>query len=83
HLTGYIGKVNAEDLKTLQKKSYQANDPVGKTDLEQVLEENLRGNKVGSVLVEDAQGKEIKNLAKTDAVEGENVTLTIDSDVQE
>lgn len=33
--------------------------------------------------MEDAQGKEIKNLAKTDAVDGENVTLTIDSVVQE
>lgn len=33
--------------------------------------------------MEDAQGKEIKNLAKTDAVDGENVTLTIDSATQE
>ncbi|MGY0011587.1 penicillin-binding protein 3 [Bacillus anthracis] len=83
HLTGYIGKVNAEDLKTLQKKGYQADDPVGKAGLEQVLEEKLRGKKGGRVFVEDAQGKEIKNLAKTDAVDGENVTLTIDSAVQE
>ncbi|MGR5908022.1 hypothetical protein ACT7DL_17190 [Bacillus paranthracis] len=71
HLTGYIGKVNAEDLKTLQKKGYQADDPVGKAGLEQVLEEKLRGKKGGRVFVEDAQGKEIKNLAKTDAVDGE------------
>ncbi|KAA0765388.1 penicillin-binding protein 3 [Bacillus sp. SH5-2] len=83
HLTGYIGKVNAEDLKTLQKKGYQADDPVGKAGLEQVLEEKLRGKKGGRVFVEDAQGKEIKNLAKTDAVDGENVTLTIDSAVQD
>ena len=45
-MTGYIGKVNAEDLKTLQKKGYQADDPVGKAGLEQVLEEKLRGKKV-------------------------------------
>ncbi|KFM98663.1 penicillin-binding transpeptidase domain-containing protein [Bacillus clarus] len=83
HLTGYMGKVNAEDLKTLEKKGYQADDPVGKAGLEQVFEEKLRGKKGGRVFIEDAQGKEIKNLAKTDAVDGENVNLTIDSAVQE
>ena len=51
--------MNAEDLKTLQKKGYQADDPVGKAGLEQVLEEKLRV-KGGRVFVEDAQGKEIK-----------------------
>ncbi|MGR5874489.1 hypothetical protein ACT7DH_10020 [Bacillus pacificus] len=39
HLTGYIGKVNAEELKRYKKKGYQADDPVGKAGLEQVLEE--------------------------------------------
>ena len=53
-----------------------------KAGLEQVLEEKLRGKKGGRVFVEDAQGKKLK-LGKTDAVDGENVTLTIDSVVQE
>lgn len=83
HLTGYVGKVNAEDLKTLQKKGYQADDPVGKAGLEQVFEDKLRGEKGGRVFMEDEKGKEIKNLAKTEAKDGENVTLTIDGTVQE
>ncbi|MBJ8029616.1 penicillin-binding transpeptidase domain-containing protein [Bacillus cereus group sp. N21] len=83
HLTGYMGKVNAEDLKDLQKKGYQADDPVGKAGLEQVFEEKLRGKKGGRVFMEDAQGKEKKELAKIEAKDGENVTLTIDSTVQE
>ena len=83
HLTGYMGKVNAEDLKTLQKKGYQADDPVGKAGLEQIFEDKLRGEKGGRVFMEDAQGKEIKDLARKEAKDGESVTLTIDAKVQE
>ena len=60
HLTGYIGKVNAEELKSLQKQGYQADDLVGKTGLEKVLENKLRGEKGGRVFIEDEKGKEIK-----------------------
>ncbi|EEM10833.1 Penicillin binding protein 3 [Bacillus pseudomycoides] len=83
HLTGYIGEVNAEELKLLQKKGYQTDDLVGKTGLEKVLENKLRGEKGGRVFMEDENGKEIKNLAKTEARDGENVTLTIDASIQE
>ncbi|WP_459503612.1 penicillin-binding transpeptidase domain-containing protein [Bacillus sp. C1] len=82
HLTGYMGKVNAEDLKSLQKKGYQADDPVGKAGLEQIFEGELRGEKGGRVFMEDAKGKEIKDLAKKEAKDGKNITLTIDSAVQ-
>ena len=78
------GKSKCRRFKSdLQKKGYQADDPVGKAGLEQVFEEKLRGKKGGRVFMEDAQGKEIKNLAKIEAKDGENVTLTIDSAVQE
>ena len=60
HLTGYIGKVNAEDLKTLQKKGYQADDPVGKAGLEQVLEEKLRGKKAAVSLWKMHKEKKLK-----------------------
>ncbi|PHC39641.1 MecA protein [Bacillus pseudomycoides] len=83
HLTGYIGEVNAEELKLLRKKGYQTDDLVGKTGLEKVLENKLRGEKGGRVFMEDENGKEIKNLAKTEARDGENVTLTIDASIQE
>lgn len=83
HLTGYIGKVNAEELKSLQKRGYQADDLIGKTGLEKVLENKLRGEKGGRVFIEDENGKEMKNVAKKEAKTGENVTLTIDAAIQE
>ncbi|KFM95191.1 penicillin binding transpeptidase domain protein [Bacillus clarus] len=56
---------------------------MGKTGLEKVLEDKLRGEKGGRVFMEDVNGKEIKNLAKKEAKDGENVTLTIDTSIQE
>ncbi|MBW3216644.1 hypothetical protein KZC64_24110, partial [Salmonella enterica subsp. enterica serovar Javiana] len=47
------------------------------------LENKLRGEKGGRVFIEDENGKEIKNVAKKEAKEGENVTLTIDAAIQE
>ncbi len=43
----------------------------------------MRGEKGGRVFIEDESGKEIKNVAKKEAKEGENVTLTIDAAMQE
>ncbi|MFI8709113.1 penicillin-binding transpeptidase domain-containing protein [Bacillus sp. NPDC077411] len=83
HLIGYIGKVNAEELKTLKKKGYQADDLVGKTGLEKVLEDKLRGEKGVRIFMEDANGKVIEYLAKKEPKSGENVTLTIDASIQE
>ena len=56
--------MNAEELKSLQKRGYQADDLIGKTGLEKVLENKLRGEKGGRVFIEDESGKEIKNVAK-------------------
>nr|WP_306624425.1 penicillin-binding transpeptidase domain-containing protein [Bacillus wiedmannii] len=83
HLTGYMGKVNDEELKKIQKKGYKADDPIGKAGLELVFEDKLHGKKGGRVFMENAQGKEIKDLVKTEEKAGENITLTIDSAVQE
>ncbi|HDX9579151.1 TPA: penicillin-binding transpeptidase domain-containing protein [Bacillus pseudomycoides] len=83
HLTGYMGKVNAEDLKKLEGKGYKADDPIGRTGLENVFEDKLRGEKGGRVYIVDSKGKELKELAKKQAKDGENITLTIDGNLQQ
>ena len=56
--------MNAEELKSLQKQGYQADDLVGKTGLEKVLENKLRGEKGGRVFIEDEKGKRLKRSKK-------------------
>ncbi|MEM5605307.1 hypothetical protein AAHB51_16195 [Bacillus cereus] len=52
------------------KRGYQADDLIGKTGLEKVLENKLRGEKGGRVFIEDESGKEIKNVAKKKRKQG-------------
>ncbi|WP_369899850.1 penicillin-binding transpeptidase domain-containing protein [Bacillus manliponensis] len=83
HLTGYMGKVTADDLKTLEKKGYRADEPVGKTGLEKVLEDKLRGEDGGRIYIEDGNGNEVKEVAKKKPKDGGSVTLTIDGTLQQ
>ena len=43
HILGYVGPISEEEYKTRKEKGYSTNDFIGKTGLESVLEEYLRG----------------------------------------
>lgn len=82
HLIGYVGPITADDLEKLDGKGYTANDLIGRRGLEQVLEEQLKGNngiKI-SIVKED---KSEKVLAEKPVTHGENVKLTIDVVMQQ
>ncbi|MCZ8516545.1 penicillin-binding transpeptidase domain-containing protein [Paenibacillus filicis] len=83
HLTGYVGRINGEELERLKSKGYQPDDWIGKTGLELSLEARLRGQDGGRVYITGADGKEKATLAQREAVDGEAVKLTIDAAYQE
>lgn len=82
HLVGYIGSITQEELKDLEKKDYHENSLIGKTGLEQIYEEQLRAldGKTIQIVTEDNTIKE--TLAKKQPKDGEDLHLTIDSDLQ-
>jgi penicillin-binding protein 2 len=81
HVLGYTGKINDSDLKRLGS-DYSPLDYVGKTGLEYFYENELKG-KTGKDYVEvDALGKEKKIVNSVPPVDGENLQLTIDADLQ-
>ncbi|AOV07117.1 penicillin-binding transpeptidase domain-containing protein [Sporosarcina ureilytica] len=83
HLIGYIGQINAEELEELKDKGYKESDLVGKRGLEQLLEERLRGEDGIQIYIEKTeQNGERVTVAETPAVDGENITLTIDAEFQ-
>jgi penicillin-binding protein 3 len=82
HLTGYIGPVNAEELKKLKGKGYSAQDWIGKAGLEQVYEEQLRGLSGGIIKILDNEKQEKSVLAQKEVVNGTDVKTTINSQVQ-
>ncbi len=82
HLTGYIGQVNADDLKKLKGKGYTAQDFVGKAGLEKVYEEQLRGTAGGVIKILTSEKEEKAVVAENEVVNGKDVKTTIDSGVQ-
>lgn len=81
HLTGYIGDITAEQLEEMEEEDYTANDQIGKRGLEQLLEDQLRAETGRSILIEKSE-EETVTVAEQPAVDGEDITLTIDAELQ-
>ncbi len=83
HVLGYIGQISTNELSLPQYASYSVGDEVGKMGIEQQYEQLLRGTN-GQKLVEvNAEGKPVRTLGQTDPIPGRNITITIDSDLQQ
>lgn len=80
HLTGYVQKANAQDLEN--NKEYDENTLIGRTGLEYVYENRLKGKNGYEITLKDKDGKVKKTMLKTEKVDGENIKITVDSDVQ-
>ena len=80
HVIGYTGRVSEDDLKIDQ--GLQGTDYVGKTGLERVYEQELRGTPGKQRVEVDAKGEAIKELAATEPQRGQNLILGIDPDLQ-
>ncbi|REB07129.1 penicillin-binding transpeptidase domain-containing protein [Sporosarcina sp. BI001-red] len=83
HLTGYIGKMTAELLEKHKEDGYKETDLIGRQGLERVLEERLRGKDgIGIYIKGPETGATLQKVIETEAVNGENITLTIDAELQ-
>jgi len=86
HLLGYIGRANDKDLEKIEEKEQDANyrgtDHFGKTGLEQRYEFELHGVTGFEQVEVDAGGRAVRTLARTAPVAGNNLTLTIDAELQ-
>ncbi len=82
HILGRVGKISGDEYEKNKTKGYGINDMIGKQGIELWAESYLRGTdgKTGSKTQID--GKEILLSEEVDAVPGNYVMLTIDSDLQ-
>ena len=81
-ILGYTGRVSQADLDADTTASYVPTDYIGKLGLEKQYEAVLRGQNGSTQTEVDATGKPIKVLASKPAIGGDNLVLTIDSDLQ-
>ncbi|MBK5913960.1 penicillin-binding protein 2 [Rhodocyclus purpureus] len=87
HAIGYIGRINKRDLEWIteneQLANYKGADHIGKIGLEQKYEFVLHGQSGYEQVEVDAGGRVVRSLSRTSPVDGNNLTLTLDTGLQE
>jgi penicillin-binding protein 2 len=79
---GYTGPITEQELEKLKQAGYLGNDDIGRTGIENVYEQYLRGTYGWREIERDASLREIKTLALQRPTVGNTVTLTIDDRLQ-
>lgn len=90
HILGYTGKISDEELAELNEVDpderyphhYELNDMVGKAGIEQVMEKELQGTKGSQEIFVDNLGRITETGRRVEPVAGNDLTLTIDYDLQ-
>lgn len=83
HLIGYVSNVTAEDLEEHPDAGYSSDSVIGKSGLESLYEDELRGKNGYTIVIEDENGEQKSVLAYQDKTDGENIRLTIDITLQQ
>jgi len=82
HLLGYLGEITEEDLKRPESSGYRAGGLIGKTGLERLFEEKLRGEDGYRLIEVNVRGRELRQMTTQKPVPGQRLILTLDSKVQ-
>ena len=86
HILGYMGRIAKEDLEELEKSGddyeYKTTDKIGKTGIEKVFEEYLRGEDGIKQIDMSVDGTITGEYTAKEAIGGADVVLTIDSNLQ-
>ncbi|MDO8580489.1 MAG: penicillin-binding transpeptidase domain-containing protein, partial [Candidatus Omnitrophota bacterium] len=79
---GYVGKVNRAKLEKLKEYGYSPQSTVGYTGVEEYYDSFLRGVEGGIQIEVNSRGQQVRILSFKDPVQGQNITLTLDSKIQ-
>lgn len=82
HILGYIRKIDGNELEKRASEGYTLNDYIGKMGIEYVFERYLRGQKGTKQIDMSVDGTIEGEYIEEEAISGNNVTLTIDADLQ-
>lgn len=82
HLLGYVGEINATELASRKAAGYRPGDGIGKSGVELAYEGALRGVQGVRKLEVDSNGNVLGTLDTQQPVQGHDVRLTIDLNVQ-
>lgn len=87
NIIGYTGVISESEMEEYNEEgddenNYSSSDIVGKTGIEKTMEAELKGSKGKTDVLVNNLGKIIKTVSSVDAKTGNDIYLTIDSNLQ-
>ena len=83
HLFGYLGEVTEEELGKSEFAGYRSGEMVGKTALENMFEDKLRGTAGQKRIEVNVRGRELRQVTTRAPLPGQRLYLTIDTTLQQ
>jgi penicillin-binding protein 2 len=82
HVVGYVSHPTADDLQELAAAGYDETDWIGHAGVEAWGEQRLAGTRGEVIQIVDSSGKVVREVARKAATPGQDITLTLDSAIQ-
>jgi penicillin-binding protein 2 len=83
HVIGYMGPIPADQAQALREQGYNpAFDRIGYEGIEAFLERDLSGTRGSELREVDVAGEVLRVVEQIDPIPGQNVRLTIDTELQ-
>lgn len=82
HVLGYIGKINRAQKERFKEYGYSLQSVVGYSGIEEYYDTYLRGEEGGLQVEVNSRGQQVRLLGLRQPQKGQDLTLTIDGDIQ-
>jgi penicillin-binding protein 2 len=83
HVLGYVGRLDAEDLRSVDEGNYRGTTHIGKTGIERFYEDRLHGTSGVEWVETNSRGRVLQLLQRQDPVSGNDLVLSLDVAVQQ
>ena len=81
HIIGMVGSIDAEEYATLKEEGYAMNAVIGKSGIEQIMEDYLKGEDGEKTVTVNSDGT-VKTEFTKEVKNGNSIVLTLDADLQ-
>jgi penicillin-binding protein 2 len=82
HMLGYLGEISDSELGMMKEYGYRAKDLIGRDGVEKYYDNYLSGVDGGIQIQVDNRGRLVRTLGLKEPVNGKDLRLTIDIDLQ-
>lgn len=82
HLLGHLGEIGPKELRALSRAGYRLGDIIGKSGVEKIYDNSLRGRSGGRQVEMDASGRQLRIISSVLPEEGDSLILTLDERIQ-